>query len=175
MKAITVFYDVHCGICATVKAWLEREPKYVKLFFVPYDSAHAKELFPKIDDWQPVREILGYGNDAASPQGPARHLVRGVFGGVLLLGRYPGMNREPAPPAYGPGRVNMDHGLALVLGQRGDLRAFPRGRAPIRRVNGGWKKQKNNKDFPHRLHSIMELKAANRFSLLRLIFNNKLC
>jgi len=58
MKAITVFYDVHCGICATVKAWLEREPKYVKLFFVPYDSAHAKELFPKIDDWQPDREIL---------------------------------------------------------------------------------------------------------------------
>jgi predicted DCC family thiol-disulfide oxidoreductase YuxK len=58
MKAITVFYDARCGLCGTVKSWLEREPKYVKLFFVPYDSQHARELFPKISDWQPEREIL---------------------------------------------------------------------------------------------------------------------
>jgi predicted DCC family thiol-disulfide oxidoreductase YuxK len=58
MKAITVFYDARCGLCTTVKAWLEREPKYVKLFFVPYDSEHARVLFPKIADWHPEQEIL---------------------------------------------------------------------------------------------------------------------
>ena len=58
MKAITVFYDARCGLCNTVKSWLEREPKYVKLFFVPYDSQTARDLFPKIDEWQPDREIL---------------------------------------------------------------------------------------------------------------------
>ena len=58
MKAITVFYDAQCGLCGTVKNWLEREPKFVALHFVPYDSRHAAVLFPTIADWHPEREIL---------------------------------------------------------------------------------------------------------------------
>lgn len=58
MKALTVFYDARCGLCGRAKSWLESEPKYVKLSFVSYDSRHARELFPKIDDWQPDKEIL---------------------------------------------------------------------------------------------------------------------
>lgn len=63
MKAITVFFDARCGLCRTVRAWLEREPKFVALRFVPYDSALATEVFPCIADWQPEREILALSDE----------------------------------------------------------------------------------------------------------------
>lgn len=69
MKAISVFYDARCGLCATVKAWLEKEPKFVNLHFVPYDSRHAALLFPKIADWHPEREILALSDEGGLYRG----------------------------------------------------------------------------------------------------------
>lgn len=69
MKAITIFYDARCGLCASVKSWLEREPKFVALHFVPYDSRHAEVLFPKIADWHPDREIVALSDEGGLYRG----------------------------------------------------------------------------------------------------------
>ncbi len=69
MKAITVFYDARCGLCRNVKTWLEREPKFVALHFVAYDSRHAAILFPKITDWHPEREILALSDEGGLYRG----------------------------------------------------------------------------------------------------------
>ncbi len=45
MKAITLFYDAHCGLSQRVREWMTREKKFVALHFVPYDSALAAEQF----------------------------------------------------------------------------------------------------------------------------------
>ena len=58
MKAITVFYDARCGLCGTMKSWLEKEPKFVALHFVPYDSRHADLLFEIVSRRYLQRPIL---------------------------------------------------------------------------------------------------------------------
>lgn len=97
MKAISVFYDARCGMCRSVKTWLEQEPKFVALHFVPYDSRLAASLFPKISDWQPEREILALSDEGG--------LYRGAGAWILCLWatvRYREWSLRLARPALRP-------------------------------------------------------------------------
>jgi predicted DCC family thiol-disulfide oxidoreductase YuxK len=97
MKAITLFYDARCGLCRGVKNWLEREPKFVALYFVPYDSRHAELLFPKIADWSPEREILALSDEGG--------LYRGDGAWILCLWatvRYREWSQRLARPGLRP-------------------------------------------------------------------------
>lgn len=97
MKAITLFYDARCGLCTSVKTWLEREPKFVALHFVPYDSRHAQLLFPKIADCAPEREILALSDEGG--------LYRGEGAWILCLWatvQYRGWSIRLARPALRP-------------------------------------------------------------------------
>lgn len=69
MKAISVFFDERCGLCRSVKEWLEREPKFVALHFVAYDARLAREIFPAIAAWKPEREILALTDEGDLYQG----------------------------------------------------------------------------------------------------------
>ena len=69
MKAISVFFDGRCGLCRSVRGWLEREPQFVALHFVSYDARLAREIFPRIADWQPDREILALTDEGDLYQG----------------------------------------------------------------------------------------------------------
>jgi predicted DCC family thiol-disulfide oxidoreductase YuxK len=53
MKRLTVLYDKYCGFCARVKRWLQREPRYVELEFVPQGSPEAERRFPSLPaEWR---------------------------------------------------------------------------------------------------------------------------
>lgn len=69
MKALTAFYDPHCGLCGGVKSWLGSQPCFVPLYFVAYDSAVAGDLFPHIQDFHPESEILVLADDGAFYRG----------------------------------------------------------------------------------------------------------
>ncbi|MBB5036429.1 thiol-disulfide oxidoreductase DCC family protein [Prosthecobacter dejongeii] len=58
MKTLTVFYDAHCGLCSQVRGWLSRQPAYVRLEFVPYDSPEAAHRLPSIRHLQADQEIV---------------------------------------------------------------------------------------------------------------------
>jgi predicted DCC family thiol-disulfide oxidoreductase YuxK len=97
MRAISVFYDARCGLCDGVRRRFAREPVFVPLHFVPYDSALARTLFPGITDWQPDREIL-----ALTDEGD---LYRGDGAWILCLWatvRYREWSLRLANPALRP-------------------------------------------------------------------------
>jgi predicted DCC family thiol-disulfide oxidoreductase YuxK len=97
MKAISVFYDAHCGLCTAVRDRFTREPQFVALHFVPYDSRLAAEIFPGLADWEPAREIL-----ALTDEGD---LYRGDGAWILCLWatvRYRAWSLRLATPALRP-------------------------------------------------------------------------
>src|SRR5262245_36298006 len=46
--ALTVLYDSSCGFCVSCRRWLERQPSYVPLEFLPANSAAAAALYPEL-------------------------------------------------------------------------------------------------------------------------------
>jgi predicted DCC family thiol-disulfide oxidoreductase YuxK len=48
MTCLFVVYDPACGLCSQIKYWLERQPAYVTLQFVPSGSAQARRLMPSL-------------------------------------------------------------------------------------------------------------------------------
>ena len=48
MKKLTVLYDYNCGLCQRARRWLEAEPKFIALEFVPAGSDRARFRFPTL-------------------------------------------------------------------------------------------------------------------------------
>jgi predicted DCC family thiol-disulfide oxidoreductase YuxK len=47
MRTLYVIYDDRCGLCTQLKAWLGRQPAYVRLQLVAASEA-ARDLFPSL-------------------------------------------------------------------------------------------------------------------------------
>ncbi len=59
IQKIEVFYDGNCGLCGQFKKWLEKAIKPdIELYCVPYASEQAREVFPKIDNYQPSENLV---------------------------------------------------------------------------------------------------------------------
>jgi predicted DCC family thiol-disulfide oxidoreductase YuxK len=46
MDSLTVYYDAGCELCMRARRWLERQPAFVPLRFVPAGSAAARASCP---------------------------------------------------------------------------------------------------------------------------------
>jgi predicted DCC family thiol-disulfide oxidoreductase YuxK len=57
MKTLTVLYDANCRLCCRIKTWLEVQPKYVDLQFVPAGSAAARERYPRLDQAMTLKDL----------------------------------------------------------------------------------------------------------------------
>ena len=55
---LIVFYDGGCGLCAACRAWLSAQPQWEPLRFVAYQSAEARQLCPRLEEFDPAREIV---------------------------------------------------------------------------------------------------------------------
>lgn len=49
ISSLTVLFDARCNICCRITYWLEKQPKYTEMFFVPADSDLAHYRFPELD------------------------------------------------------------------------------------------------------------------------------
>lgn len=58
MKFLTVFYDGECNLCAATRRWLEKQPKYIELRFLAYQSEEARITCPSLDTFDPGKEIV---------------------------------------------------------------------------------------------------------------------
>src|SRR5258706_16055266 len=70
MKKLTVLYDYNCGLCQRARRWLEVQPKFLALEFIPAGSDHARFRFPAlpnaVDELVVVNEAGGvYRGDRA--------------------------------------------------------------------------------------------------------------
>jgi predicted DCC family thiol-disulfide oxidoreductase YuxK len=48
MRELTVLFDATCALCRDARAWLEREPAYVRLRFIAAGSPTALARYPNI-------------------------------------------------------------------------------------------------------------------------------
>ena len=58
MKRLTILYDMHCPLCRRCRVWLERQPAFVPLVFLPLQSEEVACRFPGIGALHPEREIV---------------------------------------------------------------------------------------------------------------------
>ncbi|MGB8356595.1 MAG: DUF393 domain-containing protein [Chthoniobacteraceae bacterium] len=58
MTTLTILYDRDCAICRRCRAWLERQPAYVTLEFLPLQSETVPRRFPGIEKLDLDKEIV---------------------------------------------------------------------------------------------------------------------
>src|SRR5215213_8620277 len=65
MDTLTVLYDARCNLCSHLRAWLETQPAYVQLAFVPAGSPEAQQRFPTLNHAATTSELTVIGDDGA--------------------------------------------------------------------------------------------------------------
>ena len=65
MDTLTVLYDARCNLCSHLRAWLEAQPAYVQLAFVPVGSLEAQRRFPALDHVATTSELTVISDDGA--------------------------------------------------------------------------------------------------------------
>ena len=65
MDTLTVLYDARCNLCSHLRAWLEAQPAYVELAFVPAGSPEARRRFPALDHAATTSELTVISDDGA--------------------------------------------------------------------------------------------------------------
>ena len=65
MDTLTVLYDARCNLCSRLRAWLEAQPAYVELAFVPAGSQEARRRFPALDHAVTTSELTVISDDGA--------------------------------------------------------------------------------------------------------------
>ena len=58
IKGIEVFYDGRCGMCCSFHEWINRQPRAFAIEFIPYQAAHAEQVFPGLGELDPAREMV---------------------------------------------------------------------------------------------------------------------
>ena len=69
MTELTIFYDLRCGLCCQVKAWMMRQRGYLKFRFLPFDSEMAVKVLPELPDLDPAGQIVVYADTGEVYQG----------------------------------------------------------------------------------------------------------
>jgi predicted DCC family thiol-disulfide oxidoreductase YuxK len=57
MRKLTVLYDARCNLCSRIRSWLETQPSYLELEFLPAGSEQARLRFPQLDHTTTTREL----------------------------------------------------------------------------------------------------------------------
>jgi predicted DCC family thiol-disulfide oxidoreductase YuxK len=65
MKSLTILYDARCNLCAHVRSWLETQPAYLELVFLPAGSAEARQHFPQLNHAATLEELTVVSDEGA--------------------------------------------------------------------------------------------------------------
>ena len=110
MTELTIFYDLRCGLCCQVKAWMLRQRAYLKLSFLPFDSPMALQVLPELPELDPAGQIVVYANTGEVYQGAEAWITC-----LWALRNWRGWARRFSRPEWHP----MAHTLCdLISGNR---------------------------------------------------------
>lgn len=71
MNRLYILYDSQCEFCRRCRIWLGRQPSYVPLVFLPFQSPEAECRFPGLKELQPEKEIVVISDEGDVWQGGA--------------------------------------------------------------------------------------------------------
>jgi len=74
-RSLTVFHDPGCGLCRSFREWLQRQPLWVPVRFVGFDTPEAERLFPGIRSLEAGKDCVVQGDDGQWWQGADAWLV----------------------------------------------------------------------------------------------------
>lgn len=57
MTSLTVLFDAQCDLCGRISVWLEKQPKYVAMQFIPAASDWALYRYPQLDHRATLTEL----------------------------------------------------------------------------------------------------------------------
>ena len=97
MKKIYVFYDGECVLCRRVREWLARQPAYIELVFLPFQSEAARRLCPDLARFHPSDQLIALADDGAIYSGEKAWLIC-----LYALRDYRRWARKLATPALRP-------------------------------------------------------------------------
>ena len=60
-----MLYDAQCAFCRRCGGWLARQPAFVPLVFLPFQSPDVKSRFPEIERLHPADELVVISDDGA--------------------------------------------------------------------------------------------------------------
>ena len=69
MKCLYVLFDAECEVCLRCRNWLMKQPAFVPLVFVAFQSDEAQRRFPGIDALKPGEQLLVISDEGAVYRG----------------------------------------------------------------------------------------------------------
>jgi len=69
VNRLYVLFDGECELCARCRDWLMRQPKFVPLEFIAFQSPEVRQRFPGIDALNPQEQLLVVADDGAVYRG----------------------------------------------------------------------------------------------------------
>lgn len=75
MKTLFVFYDAECAFCLRCRKWLEAQPAWVELRFIPRQSPDAERLFHGIGAYTATDDLVVASDEGAVYCGPSAFIM----------------------------------------------------------------------------------------------------
>ena len=97
MRALTILYDARCELCCRIKVWLNQQPKYIDLAFLPAGSEEARYRFPQLDHEPTLNDLT-----VISDQGAVYYGSKAWVMVLWALGRYREWSYRLATPELLP-------------------------------------------------------------------------
>ena len=97
MKKLYVLYDAACGFCGECRRWLERQPKFLELEFVPQQWARLNHKFESLHLADPPEEMVVVSDDGGVYRGTSAYLIC-----LYALADYRELSARLAKPALQP-------------------------------------------------------------------------
>lgn len=119
MKTLHVLYDGECALCQRCRRWLEQQPTFVELRFLPLQSPQVALRFPGIESFNPSEQLLVVSDEGEVYQGPHAWIMC-----LYALREYREWSQRLASPALLPWAR---HACELVSENRLSLSAWFKG------------------------------------------------
>ncbi|MEY2497361.1 MAG: hypothetical protein QOD12_917 [Verrucomicrobiota bacterium] len=97
MKRLSVLFDGECSLCGRGRDWLARQPAFLELEFIPFQSPDARARFPGIEALHPEEQLLVVSDEGAVYRGPQAWIIC-----LYALREYRAWSRRLAHPALLP-------------------------------------------------------------------------
>lgn len=69
MNRLYVLFDQQCELCLCCRNWLTKQPVFVPLHFIAFQSLEAQQRFPGLNALKPEEQLLVISNDGAVYRG----------------------------------------------------------------------------------------------------------
>lgn len=97
MKTLYVLFDSQCALCRQCRRWLERQPAFIELRFLPLQSAEVAARFPGIEQFNPREQLVVVSDEGAVYQGSHAWIMC-----LYALREYRAWSQRLASPALLP-------------------------------------------------------------------------